>query len=195
MKKNILILFSILVCFQQIKAQDPTIIRIYETMPEEIAKTESTHTIDIGLVGAGYTYEYAFAKKFTLNLRTGITGSVGYTSSDLLGSYWFYSFHPYVNIEPRYYYNLQRVLRKGNSIEGNSGAFFAVQCAYILKPFVQHNVDFNKAVFAVAPYWGARKVFKHHFLLEFQLGWVYGFSNYSDSDAGVHCGFRFGYMF
>ena len=194
-----------LACFQCIQAQDPTLRRIYETMPTDptaIARTQSTHAIDIGLFNAGYTYEFAFAKKFTISLSTGVVGAI-----DAIGLFstnwydiewmWYYSFHPYVSIEPRYYYNLQRQLNKGASIEGNSGAFWAVQCGYILKPFAQKNVHYDKAIFVVAPYWGARKVWKYHYLVEFQLGIVFDTLNINrdDSESGIKTGFRFAYRF
>jgi len=197
MRKNILITFFILSCFQYIQAQDPTIIRIYETMPAEIAKTESTHIIDIGLFGAGYNYEYAFAKKFTLNFKAGIVGAGGLFASNYFDVKWelYYAFMPYVSIEPRYYYNLQRQLNKGVSIDGNSGAFWSVPCSYILKPFAKRNTDYNDAVFVIAPSWGARKVFKYHFVVEFQMGFVFDTAHHDDSDSGFMVTGRIGYKF
>ena len=196
MNKNILTIFSVFTCLQCIHAQDPTITRIYETMPEEIAKTESTHIIDMGFTGVGYTYEYAFAKKFTLNFGAGIAGSVGYFSSDVLNAeYWYYSFHPYVFIGTRYYGDLQKRLNKGESIEGNSGVFVALEGGYFLKPLIKHNTSYVNDMFAAALYLGCRRVFRHHFLLELQIGYSLGFNNYSDSDAGLKANASFGYIF
>ena len=188
MKKNTFILILILVCFQQVKAQD------YERM-QKTARTESNHAIDIGFVGAGYTYEYAFNNKFTLNLGAGIMGSVGYASSSFSGSYSYYSFHPYLKIEPRYYYNLQRRLEKGKNIYDNQGSFFAVECAYVFKPFAEHNVHYESATFGFAPYWGLRRIWWEHFLFEFGAGLSFGFNNYSNSKVGIHIGIRLGYKF
>ena len=176
------------VCLQCIKAQGQTNMQKY-------AKTESTHIIDIGLINAGYTYEYAFAPKFTLNFGAGIAGSIGYASSNLSDSQWFYSFHPYLSIEPRYYYNLQKRLNKNKKIDGNCGSFFAIQSGYVLKPFVQKNIYYDKALGGISPYWGLRRIWGEHFLFEFHAGLAIGFNNYSDSDIGINLGLRFGYMF
>ena len=182
MKKNILILFTVLVCF-----------RVGYT--QEVAKTQSAHIHDISLIGAGYTYECALADKFTLNMGAGITGSIGYVSPAFFDSYWFYSFHPYLSIEPRYYYNFHKRLEKGKNINGNEGSFFAVQCAYILKPFIEHNIYYDNAVFGLSPYWGLRRIWWKHFLFEFHAGLSFGFNNYNDSKVGLNLGIRLGYKF
>jgi hypothetical protein len=189
--KKLLTLLLILVYSQQIRAQNSE-----DAFGKSAVKTQSNHFIDVGIIGAGYTYEYAFANHYTVNAGTGITGSVTYTSSGWYdGNKWRYSLHPYISVEPRYYYNLQKRVRKGKSIDGNTGLFLAVQCNYIFKPIAKHNVYDDVSGFAVAPYWGLRRVWWEHLLFEFHAGLAFGWNNYNDSNVGIVLGLRLGYKF
>ncbi|MDR3286412.1 MAG: hypothetical protein LBT27_03100 [Prevotellaceae bacterium] len=188
--KNIITLLLLCACFQQVQAQNDD-----AAFEKSMVKTESTHIVDVGWVGVGYTYEYAFAEHYTISGGAGITGYAGYTSSDFFGNYWTYAFHPYVSIEPRYYYNLQKRVRKGKSIDGNTGSFLAVQGSYIFKPIKKHNVYGSVSTFAVAPYWGLRRIWWNHLLFEFRAGLAFGFNNYNDSNVGITLGIRLGYKF
>jgi hypothetical protein len=94
--KKILILLLLFVFCRNVYAQN-----------EKTVQTQSNHIIDAGFVGATYTYEHAFANKYTISGSAGIVGTVGHSSLDYFGGggYWYYSLHPCVMIEPRYYYS------------------------------------------------------------------------------------------
>jgi hypothetical protein len=188
--KKILTLLLIFVCCQQMRAQNAE-----NVFGKGAAKTQSNHFIDIGIIGAGYTYEYAFADHYTISGGVGIAGNVSYTSGWYDGNKWRYSLHPYVSVEPRYYYNLQKRVNKGKSIDGNTGSFLAVQCNYIFKPIVKHKIYDELSGFAVAPYWGLRRVWWEHFLFEFHAGLAFGWNNFNDSNVGITLGLRLGYKF
>lgn len=198
MKKNIFSVFCVILCFQYVQAQDSTQLKQQTDLDiKEIAKTESTHTLDIGFISAGYTYEYAFAPKFTLNFGVGAVSHIRHYSSFIFdaGDFWYYSIHPYVTVEPRYYYNLQKRLNKGKRIDGNRGSFLALQGAYIFKPVIEYNVQYRNGAFFVSPYWGLHRIWWNHVLFEFQAGMAFAFNRYGDSDTGIRLGIRLGYKF
>jgi len=156
----------------------------------------STNTIDINLFGIGYTYEYAFANKFTLSFGAGIVGSFGLFSVFDTWEYSYYSLHPYAHIEPRYYYNLQKRLRNGKNIDSNSGPFLAIDFACLLQPFAKRNISYNGgAIFAFAPYWGKRWMLSEHLLIEYHLGLTFGFNSYNNENGGLKIGGRLAYKF
>ncbi|MDR1552271.1 MAG: hypothetical protein LBS69_02255 [Prevotellaceae bacterium] len=187
--KNVLILFILFVGVQQIKAQDTE-----DVFSKSMISTQSNHIIDVGLISAGYTYEHAIGEHYTIGGGVGIAGLIGYASSSFFDEHWYYSFHPYVSIEPRYYYNLQKRLQKGKNVNGNAGSFFAVQCNYIFKAIKKHNV-LETSAYTVSPYWGLRRIWWNHLLFEFKAGLAFGFNNYNDSNFGVQLGVKFGYKF
>jgi hypothetical protein len=184
--KKTLILLLLYIGLQQTFAQN---------IEKTSASTQSNHIADAGWIGASYSYEYAFADKFTVSGIAGIAGYVSYTSSDFFGDYWSYAFHPYMAVEPRYYYNLEKRLHKGKKTDGNAGSFLAAQCGYIFKPVKKHNVYDDVCGISFAPYWGLRRIWWNHLLFEFQAGLAFGWNSYNDSKAGIRLGVRFGYKF
>ena len=175
---------------------------LLQTYAQNDRKVQSTQSISIGLVGVGYSYEQAIADKFSVIGRVGVDGAGGYRNTDFWGiseSYWFYSFHPSVGAEGRYYYNLQKRAEKGKSIDGNTGSFLAVNCGYLFKPIAKHNVDEKFSGFGASSYWGLRRIWNKHILFEFyaglDFGWNNYYNNYNESKIGVRLGVLFGYKF
>ncbi|MDR1348569.1 MAG: hypothetical protein LBJ63_09130 [Prevotellaceae bacterium] len=184
--KNLLILLLVFIFCKNVCAQN-----------EKTAQTQSNHIIDAGFVSATYTYEHAFAKKYTISGSAGIVGTIGYRSVDYFGgsNYWYYSMHPCVIIETRYYYNLEKRVRKGKNTDGNTGSFLSVQCGYVFKPIKKHNVYDDVCGFSIAPYWGLRRIWWNHLLFEFRAGFAFGKNNYNYSDVSITLGLRLGYKF
>jgi hypothetical protein len=188
--KNVLILLILFVCTERMKAQNA------ENIFNKSVQTQSNHIIDVGLISAGYTYEHSLGKHYTISGGAGITGFVGYSSSSFMfDERWQYSFHPYISIEPRYYYDLDKRMQKGKNTDGNAGSFFAVQCNYIFKAIKKHNIFQTNPVYGISPYWGLRRIWWNHLLFEFRAGLAFGFNSYSDSKFGITLGVRFGYKF
>jgi hypothetical protein len=90
---------------------------------------------------------------------------------------------------------LEKRAQRGKKTEGNTGSFLAVQCGYVFKPVKKHNVYDNVCGFAIAPYWGLRRIWWNHLLAEFHAGLAFGRNNYNYSNFGVVLGLRLGYKF
>lgn len=184
MKKTISIIAS-LVLSLSIQAQEVT-----------NAETESTQTIEFGFPGGfTYTYEHAFAKKMTIIGRGGLTGAIGYQSINFNGEkehYWQYSIHPYIECEPRYYYNLQKRAKKGKKTINNTGSFWALRTGYVFNPIVKHNVESGSGLYMV-PCWGLRRSWGKHWVFEFEAGLALGWNNFNSSRVSPHLGVNFSY--
>ena len=114
---------------------------------------------------------------------------------------------PYLGIEPRYYYNLNRRKQKGKRIDGNSGNYLSLYTGF--QPgfgITSKNVDLFPVVYIV-PSYGLRRNIGKHFNFEAAFGIGYGWEfekytypggrDYRNTDSGTVYNVRlaFGYMF
>lgn len=111
---------------------------------------------------------------------------------------------PIIAMEPRYYYNLARRVRKNKNISNNSGNFLTVKLIYAPDWFVISNDDKIRSLnqFAIVPKYGLRRVYGKHF--SFELGLGVGIVSYSgknskyyktDAETFVDLHLRVGYNF
>ena len=82
--------------------------------------------VHIGVIGAGINYEKVITDKFTLNTQLEYSG--GFYKR--LGNDTEFVFASVISLEPRYYYNRDRRLKKGKSIDFNVGNFIAGDISY-----------------------------------------------------------------
>ncbi len=111
---------------------------------------------------------------------------------------------PVFRLEPRWYYNLDKRVRKNRRIDGNSGNFISLKTSYRPDWFVISNVDGLRLVSDVSfiPTWGIRRNVGNHFTYEtgIGLGYVYyvakraGFLE-NEGDVALNLHLRFGYRF
>lgn len=95
---------------------------------------------------------------------------------------------PYINIEPRWYYNLQKRAEKGKQIENNNGNYFSMQV--ISQPgfgISSTNANFNPGLYAI-PTYGLRRNINKHFNFETAIGFGYGcvFQEYKKMDGSIY---------
>lgn len=115
-----------------------------------------------------------------------------------------YVFAPVITLEPRWYYNLNKRVKKDKSIDGNSGNFASLKTSYHPDWFVISNYDNISIVsdIAVIPTWGIRRNIGNHFNYEagFGIGYVYYFAKAAgylenESDVAINLHLRIGYRF
>ncbi len=129
-------------------------------------KTKSNHSIYLNLIGLSYGYEQSIGGKFSILGHAGLmTPYWGWASSSGI----FYSVNPYIGIEPRFYYSLNKRYNKGENTSFNSANYLSIDLAYMFKPILKKDVV-SSGGFLISPTWGLRRVFRDFWLLEFNLG-------------------------
>lgn len=175
-----------------------------ENPEREIAQTasveKSTFGIQAGLLGIWAHNEMRLSEQFALRteigMNAGIFGGMFYPKTGFV-------LLPVITAEPRWYYNLNKRVKKSNSIAGNSGNFVSLQTSYHPDWFVISNYD-NVITFntiTVIPTWGIRRNIGEHFTYETAFGLGYGHQfrsskGYEDIEglaANIHL--RIGYRF
>ncbi|PRY87994.1 hypothetical protein [Mongoliibacter ruber] len=87
---------------------------------------------------------------------------------------------PFLRLEPRFYYNLQKRAAKGKKTAQNSGNFLALSTSYQPDWFVISN-ESNMGVIptlSLIPTWGIRRSPTQHFNYEAGIGVGYGYEYY-----------------
>lgn len=109
-------------------------------------------------------------------------------------------FIPSVRLEPRWYYNLEKRLKKGRKISNNSGNFLAMNINYNPDWFYISNQDnlIIISTLAFIPKWGIKRTAGNHFTYEagFGIGKFIVLNNYDVTDnVAVDLHLRVGYTF
>ena len=133
---------------------------------------KSVFSVQTGLVGVWANNELKLSNKFALRTEIGIElGS--FTYSDSYNQEIEYAGIPVFTLEPKWYYNLERRVRKGKSIRGNSGNSVSLKINYMAPNlFMVSDIEnFNGAdQINIIPKWAIRRVYGKHFNFEFGLG-------------------------
>lgn len=157
-------------------------------------------------------------EKSIFGVQAGLFGVFGYNESKLsddftlrteigmLAGAWGGSFYPKtgfvmtptISLEPRYYYNLNRRLKKDKNTLNNSANFFSLKTNYNPDLFVISNYDNirTREHITIVPKWGLRRNIGKNFEYEFTagIGYAYNFelkNGESYLDLGLRIGYRF----
>ncbi len=190
MKKTILFILTILL-FTEVKSQEKS-----KTQLEYNLKS-----VQIGYLYLALNDETRLARK--LSLKTGLSFSpYKYRSGGYKNDYIVY---PYLNLETRWYSNLDRRAEKNKKIQGNTGNIWSLKAIYSPNYIILTNLnnpDKNSLV-SIGPYYTIRRTLGKNFDIEGNIGGDYGyiinsnknyFSNhgsYFSYGAGIKLGFHF----
>lgn len=161
----------------------------------------STFGIQTGFLGVYAHNETKLSNQFALRSEIGFnTALFGGTFYDRSG----YVFAPVITLEPRWYYNLNKRVKKDRRIDGNSGNFISLKTSYHPDWFVISNYDNVRIVsdISIVPTWGIRRNIGNHFTYEtgIGIGYLYYFAKdagylENKSDVAVNLHLRIGYRF
>lgn len=175
-------------------------------LKNNVSVEKNIFTIQASPISIFLADEYKLSKETVLHAEFGYkVSSVHFTN--YYGDGGYKTVFPAVfNIEPRWYYNLDRRAEKGKKTNNNSANFMAMGISYIPSSLVIHNLDSNYYLyneFLFAPRYGFKRNFgksNFNYELSFAAGYYYGYTNKNvykknDSDFGFDLKFRFGYNF
>ncbi|MFD1161508.1 hypothetical protein [Hwangdonia seohaensis] len=171
------------------------------SMSQNTSVEKSTYGIQTGFLGIWMHNESKLSNQIALRselgLDAGIWGGDFYDGTGFLLA-------PVINLEPRWYYNLNKRKNKSRRVDGNSGNFVSLKIGYHPNWFVISNYNNIRIVsdISIVPTWGIRRNIGNHFTYEtgIGIGYVYYFAkdagylnNESDVAANLHL--RLGYRF
>lgn len=164
---------------------------------------KSTFGLQTGVLGV-WAYNEAKLSN-TIALRTEVGLDFGIWKTTFYDDFDdFFLLTPVITLEPRFYYNLDKRLKKAKNIDGNSGNFIAVNISYHPDWFIISK-DGNIPIvsdFSIIPTWGIRRNLGKHFNYEAGIGagFTYTFAkragyaeDKSEIEPNMHV--RIGYRF
>lgn len=170
---SILLLFLIF----QSSAQD-------QNATSQVSVEKSIYGVQTGFLGAWLYNESRLSNQFALRSQVGFDfriGGVGQFESagpndDIYGIL-------HLSLEPRWYYNLEKRLKKGKSIDRNSGNFLSF---YVLGNFDGVSFTNNDRLRSIdqisfIPKWGIRRSLGNH--INYEAGIGFGYVRYINGTA------------
>lgn len=149
-----------------------------ETRQTNASVEKSIYGFQTGFLGAWFYNESRLSKQFALR------GQVGFDFR-IEGFREFESFGPndgfygilHLSLEPRWYYNLEKRLKKERKIDRNNGNFFALLASSNLESISFTSDDNIRSLdqIRVIPKWGLRRNLGKHFNYEIGIGFGYAF--------------------
>ncbi len=168
---------------------------------QDVSVEKSIYGVQIGFLGIWGHNEAKLSNQIALRTEVGLDGGFLYngleTGDKLI-------FGPVITLEPRWYYNLSRRVRKSKRIDNNSGNFISIKTSYHPDLFLigaPENVSFITDI-SIVPTYGIRRHIGKHFTYETGLG--IGYIKYfepenviffDDSGVALNLHLRLGYTF
>lgn len=135
--------------------------------------------------------ETRISRKTTLDLSGGI--GFGLVSTPRDGT--DVGFFPVFSTQYRYYYNLDKRLRKGKKVSENSGNYLAAVGEIMSgKPIIGDLEFVNDYSAVVGAVWGLQRYYNSGFKLDLNLGGGYGFNDIGASYLTPVIGFKLGWL-
>ena len=177
MKKSILIFLSLVLYISQGFAQENT-----------------SSVFRINFLNPGVEYEMPVFNQSTVLFNVGVGYCESYPNLTTYASGWLYSICPFVDVQYRNYYNLEKRLNKQKNISYNSGNFWGVRMLTRGKAF-DGNFDRTSNIdFALNPIWGLQRSYGKINLL-FDGGIAYYFDGKGNDGVSPTFEFGIGYNF
>jgi hypothetical protein len=147
---------------------------------QEVSVEKNLYGVYFGLLTSGFQYETRLDRKITLMSEVGLTIAMStkeYNNPEIKDQTTTI-FAPYLALEPRWYYGLDRRHRLGRNIKNNSSNYVSLLTSYISSktPVIKNgDFDINPAIFLV-PKYGIRRSFAKNFNYEFSGGYGYQYN-------------------
>jgi len=157
---------------------------------EEASVEKNLYGAQLGLPSTGFYYETQLQRKITLRTEIGL--AFAFSTKDYadpaIEDQTSTLVVPYLTLEPRWYYGLDRRKRHGKKTYNNSSNYVSLATSYIsAKTPIINNGDFDVvSAITIIPKYGIRRAFAKHFNYEFSAGVGYQYNIFSSSN-GCNC--------
>ncbi|WP_127845872.1 hypothetical protein [Psychroflexus aestuariivivens] len=164
--KNILLIFFFLLFGYSVFSQEQDSLSSYKT--EQVLR--------INLINPGVEFEMPTGTFSTFSAGVGVGYGGSYPDlNESSGTGIIYVIAPFLDLQHKWFYNLNKRLDKDKSIKNNSGNFVSARIltrGHSIKDNIQRTSDFD---FVINPTWGFQRSYNEKFHLLFDMGPIYYF--------------------
>jgi hypothetical protein len=173
---------------------------------QKVSVEKNLNSVQLGLYSLSYQNESRLERKITLRSEIGLaTGNSTVNHPDGTKETSFLVV-PFLNVEPRWYYGLDRRSRLNKNTKNNSSNYFSLLTSFVSSRTTLVNTkDFEAAPFiSIIPEFGIRRTSANkHFYSESSVGFGYKHNFFDNSYSYAYCEnqtildiqFKFGYIF
>lgn len=153
--------------------------------------------LKLSILTPSIEYELGLTKKTTLNFSIGTSLNIEKHDS-IYNDKVFFGLTPVFGTQYRYYYNLDRRLKKGKNIGNNSGNYFSLLGKYELGDAIIGKIKRNHSnSFFVGTLYGVQRSYRNKMFFNVEGG--IGLQKYDDNndyiDTAILINMKFGWMF
>lgn len=158
---------------------------------QEASVEKSIFGIQTGFLGVWLHNEARLSGNIALRSELGFDGGLSASRSSSIDLILI----PVLNLEPRWYYNLQKRSGASKNTEGNSGNFLSLKTSFYPDWFVISTHDHVGVAnqLAIIPSWGIRRQLGSRFNYEAGIGLGYRQLFNGDGSAAMNLHLRIGY--
>ncbi len=174
---------------------------------EKVSVEENLFGVQLGVISASFQYETKLARKITLYSELGFGLSFLTIKNDdpAIDDEKSTIIFPFLNLEPRWYFGLDRRVKLGRNIRNNSSNYLSLATTFYSNETLLLNTgDFNVTPqLSIVPQFGIRRAFAKNFNYELSGGVGYGYNffddakgcNCSHNNTVIHIQYKIGYNF
>lgn len=157
---------------------------------EKVSVAKELFGVQLGLFNASFLYETKLDRKLTLHTEFGF--GLGFakiiSENKAIADLESRIVYPYINIEPRWYFGLDRRARLNRTTNNNNSNYFSLSTNYRSNSTLLVNTGNLNVTpqFSIVPEFGMRTVFLKKFFFEEAVGVGYGY-NFFDDAEGCNC--------
>ncbi|PJJ10437.1 uncharacterized protein DUF3575 [Flavobacterium sp. 1] len=157
---------------------------------EKVSVEKNLYGAQLGLLSTSFYYETQLQRKITLRTEIGLV--LAFSTHDYadpaIKDETTTLIVPYLTLEPRWYYGLDRRKRLGKKTYNNSSNYVSLANSYMsYKTPITNNGDFDVvSAITIIPKYGIRRAFAKHFNYEFSAGVGYQYNVFSKTE-GCDC--------
>jgi hypothetical protein len=168
-KENLSLILLITSLITTMHAQQPI-----DSIAQKPSVEKKLRGVQLGLLNLSFQYESRLARKFTLLAEAGLELAFSQRKTPTETTSYGIVF-PHVTAEPRWYYGLDRRIRKGKNINNNGSNYLSLRTTYASAdtPIINNAPNNTVPSLFIIPKFGIRRNFAKNFNYEFSFGYGY----------------------
>ncbi|WPR71874.1 hypothetical protein SLW70_01740 [Flavobacterium sp. NG2] len=157
---------------------------------EKASVEENLFGVQLSIINTSFQYETKLDRKITLHSELGFGLAFATIKNDdpTIEDEKSTIIYPFINLEPRWYFGLDRRAKLGRNTKNNSANYLSLATTFFSNQTLLLNTGgFNVTPhLSIVPQFGIRRAFAKNFNYEFSGGVGYGY-NFFDDAKGCNC--------
>lgn len=150
---------------------------------EAADQATTVNKLRLNLINPAIEVERATGSKSAISAAIGVGYGGGYPELTSAGTGFIYVISPFLDVQHKWYINMDKRQSKGKSVENNSANFISMRLLTRGKSISENVTRTTNTDFAIGPTWGIQRNLGDKFNFLFDLGPVYYFD--TEGTGGV----------